>query len=113
MIPGDHERTWWINLLASLLGGWWITTQAPGWMWWLPSAAALGILVAIAGDALTKQGVIVPFTWLTPGPERRIPGGPITTGGAAEIVLVVAAYAITLHCLYANVAELHAPGPAL
>lgn len=82
-LPGDNAVEHpLINLTASAAGAWWLVTHygVPGW---LPFAVALGVLTHIAGDAVTEHGVPVPLSWLTAQP-RRLPGGPLDTGGGVE-----------------------------
>lgn len=107
LIPGEHERTWWINLPASLVGCWAVVQYIPAeQLWWLPVAAAIGVAMAIAGDAVTPQGVIWPASWLTGKPKPWF-SGPITTGGRLELAVQVAAYAATAIGLYLAVDPLH------
>lgn len=64
LIPGGAEKTALGNLALSLLGAWWLTRHGIS-LPWLPVAVAGGVLTHIAGDALTTDGVPVPFTtWL-------------------------------------------------
>lgn len=107
LIPGPHEKTWWINLPASLAGGWAVVQFIPaGQLWWLPLAAAIGVAMAIGGDAVTSQGVVIPGSWIS-GKPRRTRGGPITTGGRLEVGVLVAAYATTAIGLYLAIEPLH------
>ena len=94
----DHPL---INITVSAAGSWWIVTEhaPPGW---IPHAAALGVLVHIAGDALTEGGIPAPLSWLT-GAPRRLPGGPLSTGGRVErLVIAPALLVATAWCLAAR-----------
>jgi membrane-bound metal-dependent hydrolase YbcI (DUF457 family) len=61
LIPGDTEKTALGNLVISAVAAWWLTAQGVV-LPWLPVAVAGGVLVHVAGDALTTEGVPVPFT---------------------------------------------------
>jgi membrane-bound metal-dependent hydrolase YbcI (DUF457 family) len=64
LVPGGTEKTALGNLALSFLGAWWLTRQGIV-LPWLPVAVAGGVITHIAGDALTTEGVPVPFTtWL-------------------------------------------------
>jgi membrane-bound metal-dependent hydrolase YbcI (DUF457 family) len=68
LIPGGTERTALGNLAISFLGAWWLTRHGIV-LPWLPVAVAGGVVTHIAGDALTTDGVPVPFTtWLRKKP---------------------------------------------
>ncbi|WP_432564975.1 metal-dependent hydrolase [Kineococcus sp. SYSU DK003] len=72
LIPGDAEKTALGNLVLSFAGAW-LLTDAGVRLPWLPVAVAGAVVVHIAGDALTTDGVPVPLTtWF----RRR----PLTVG---------------------------------
>lgn len=68
LIPGGTEKTAVGNLALSLSAAWWLTAQGVV-LPWLPVAVAGGVVVHVLGDALTTDGVPVPFTtWLRKRP---------------------------------------------
>lgn len=89
-LPGDEAVEHpLVNAAASAAGaGWLVTTY--GVPSWLPYAVALGVLTHIAGDAITEGGIPVPLSWLTVQP-RRLPGGPLDTGGVVERYVIAPA----------------------
>ncbi|MGH3502550.1 MAG: metal-dependent hydrolase [Nocardioidaceae bacterium] len=82
IVPGHEHASAVVNLGLSGAGGWWLATHSgtPGC---LPVAVGLGVLVHIAGDALTGTGIPLPVTWIAAEP-RRIGLSLLTTGGAVE-----------------------------
>jgi membrane-bound metal-dependent hydrolase YbcI (DUF457 family) len=69
---------------------------------WLPFAVGLGVLVHIAGDAVTRSGVPKPLSWLDGDPDRN--QGPLTTGRWYENWLIAPALvAATAVLVYLNV----------
>lgn len=94
LLPGARRDHPLVNLTCSLAGAWALVTEekVPEW---LPFAVAIGVFVHIAGDAITEGGIPVPLSWIT-GAPRRLPGGPIDTGGAAERYVVAPALLIAL-----------------
>lgn len=100
-LPGDEAVEHpLVNAAVSAAGSWWLVTTygIPGW---LPYAVALGVLVHIAGDALTEGGIPVPLSWLT-GSPRRLPGGPLDTGSAVERLIVAPALVLLTGWLIAT-----------
>lgn len=72
LVPGEAEKTALGNLVLSFAAAWWLTASGVH-LPWLPLAVAGGVLVHVLGDALTTDGIPVPFTtWL----RRR----PVTFG---------------------------------
>ncbi|MEW1960188.1 metal-dependent hydrolase [Kineococcus sp. NPDC059986] len=61
LVPGDAEKTAVGNLALSAAGAWWLTDHGVH-LPWLPWAVAGGVLVHVAGDALTTDGIPVPLT---------------------------------------------------
>lgn len=54
-----------VNLTIAILAGWWVSSNPPASVGpFVASAAAIGILAHIAGDALTPEKVPVPVVWL-------------------------------------------------
>jgi membrane-bound metal-dependent hydrolase YbcI (DUF457 family) len=79
---------------------------------WLPYAVGLGVLVHIAGDVLTREGVPVPVIWLL----RRCRLAPVhlSTGAAVERVLLVPLFITATVCfLYVNTGVQDAVDPLL
>jgi membrane-bound metal-dependent hydrolase YbcI (DUF457 family) len=69
LIPGDAEKTALGNLALSFAGAWWLTDSGVT-LPWLPIAVAGGVVVHVLGDALTTDGIPVPFTtWLRRRPK--------------------------------------------
>lgn len=103
VIPGQAEKSWPINLLASAAAAWWLVSNgAAAGATWLPFAVGVGVLVHIVGDALTEGGVPRPFSWFD-GKPNRMRGGPLTTGRWYEHVLAAGFVAVAAWLLYANV----------
>lgn len=82
LLPGNTSRPI-TNFVLSWTAA--AAVSVTGWdVWWLPLAAAVGVLTHIAGDALTKNGLL----------------GLIRTGGLAErvihglLVLAIVAWAV-------------------
>ena len=71
LVPGNAEKTALGNLLISGVGAWWLTEQGVV-LPWLPVAVAGGVVVHIAGDALTTDGVPLPFTTWLRGRTRTV-----------------------------------------
>jgi membrane-bound metal-dependent hydrolase YbcI (DUF457 family) len=66
----DGAKSAVLNVLASFGLAWWLTTSGNGVIGWLPVAVAGGVVVHILGDALTTDGVPVPFqTWTRKHPR--------------------------------------------
>jgi membrane-bound metal-dependent hydrolase YbcI (DUF457 family) len=61
LLPGSTARTALGNLVLSGVAAWWLTERGLV-LPWLPIAVAGGVVVHIAGDALTTDGVPIPFT---------------------------------------------------
>jgi membrane-bound metal-dependent hydrolase YbcI (DUF457 family) len=61
---------------------------------WLPTVVMGGVLLHIAGDALTVGGVPVPFTWLF-GTSTRMSLGLFKTGSVVETALLAPALLLT------------------
>lgn len=56
LLPGDTSDSF-TNLAASIVAG--ILAYRLGWFpWWLPAAAGAGVVIHIAGDALTERGAL-------------------------------------------------------
>lgn len=89
---GVVRAGWVMNLSASLGAAWWLTTEVASstyvvWAPLLALAVCVGVVVHIAGDAVTTEGVPVPLMWLTAGPRRG--GVPLfSTGGLVESFVV-------------------------
>ncbi len=102
VIPGEYEKSWPINLLASAAGAWWLVDNgAATHAQWLPYAVAVGVLVHIVGDSLTEGSVPIPFSWLD-GKPNRMGKGPLTTGRwyehlIASGLLIASAFLLYLH----------------
>lgn len=100
-IPGRTESTVVGNLLLSWGGAWLLLHHGAGGPSWLPLAVAGGVLVHIAGDALTDHGVPLPLTWL--GRRRCIgldlfsTGSPLETVGLAAAFTAVTAWQVWQH----------------
>lgn len=99
-IQGLHVTRMWrtgpvANLLISWIGAWlvlaydWVTVG-----WWLPLAVAGGVVVAIAGDWLTNEGVPIPLLWLRDR-SKRWGLSAFRTGGTVETALIAPALSIT------------------
>jgi membrane-bound metal-dependent hydrolase YbcI (DUF457 family) len=87
IVPGDQGHPL-ANLVVSCAVAWWVT-RAGVVPWWLPIAAAGGVVVHIVGDAVTTAGVPVPLsTWR----GRRGVWGPrlFRTGSPAEAAVATA-----------------------
>lgn len=114
VIPGNAEKSWPINLAASWASAWWLSGHAAGELWWLPIAVAVGIVLHIAGDALTKSCVPRPFSWLDGQPDG-FGTGPLRTNTWYEEWLIAPGLLITTAVLlYLNVPEItEALGPAV
>jgi membrane-bound metal-dependent hydrolase YbcI (DUF457 family) len=81
VIPGHAEKSWPVNLAASFTAAYALTANNLPQPWWMPVAAGAGVLLHIAGDAVTRSSVPRPLSWL----DGRDPGdayepGPLTTG---------------------------------
>ena len=81
VIPGRAENTVAGNLILSWGGAWLLLAHSPGPAW-LPWAVALGVLVHIAGDAITCEGVPLPLLWMIR--RGRLALIPLRTGTALE-----------------------------
>jgi hypothetical protein len=111
VIPGNTETTVIGNLAVSWGGAWYLLDHSPPPMW-LPYAVGLGVLVHIAGDFLTREGIPVPVIWLL----RRCRLSPIhlNTGATVERVLLVPLFLTLAICfLYVNTAVHEAVDPWL
>ena len=101
-IPGQLENTWLGNLALSWGGAWWLTEHGTTTLPWLPLAVAGGVLVHIAGDALTVGGCPVPFTWMD-GKTQRYSLRLFRTGAAVETWVIAPALMLAAGwLLYAN-----------
>lgn len=89
VLPGRTFETAVVNLLASAAAAVAVVHYAVE-VAWLPWALALGVVVHIAGDAATKSGIPIPFTWLD-GRSSSTPGGLLTTGRWYETWLIAPA----------------------
>ncbi len=83
-IPGRTESTAVGNAVLSWGAAWLLIHHGAGGPAWLPLAVAGGVLVHIAGDALTDHGVPVPLTWISQ--RRRFGLDLFTTGSLVETV---------------------------
>jgi membrane-bound metal-dependent hydrolase YbcI (DUF457 family) len=100
VIPGRAENTVLGNLILSWAGAWYLLAHSPSPVW-LPWAVAAGVLVHIAGDAITTAGVPVPLLWVFS--RSRLKLLPIRTGAAVEkVVLVPVFLAATVGFMYVN-----------
>lgn len=100
VIPGRAENTVVGNLALSWGGSWFLLDHMinPAW---LPWAVAAGVLVHIAGDAITIAGVPLPVIWIFT--RTRLQLLPIRTGATVEKLILVPALAIALVAfLYLN-----------
>lgn len=95
IIPGQREKAWPVNLVASVAAAWWITTNGVA-LDWLPVAVMGGCLVHIAGDMLTPEGC--PLFW--PFWGRNFGVGLFTTGTWRETWVVAGFGALTAYGLY-------------
>ena len=93
MVPGNAENTWVGNLALSWGAAWWLTDTGHAAFGWLPFAVAGGVLVHIAGDALTVGGCPVPFTWLD-GKASRYTLGLFKTGAGVERLLLAPGFLV-------------------
>lgn len=87
IVPGDQGHPL-ANLVVSCAVAWWVT-RAGVVPWWLPIAAAGGVVVHVLGDAITTAGVPVPLSTWT---GRRRSWGPqmFRTGSGVERGVAVA-----------------------
>jgi LexA-binding, inner membrane-associated putative hydrolase len=111
VIPGNTETTVIGNLVASWVGAWYLLEHSPPPVW-LPYAVGLGVLVHIAGDLLTREGIPVPVVWLL----RRCRLSPVhlNTGATVERVLLVPLFITAAVCfLYVNTGVQDAVDPLL
>jgi membrane-bound metal-dependent hydrolase YbcI (DUF457 family) len=101
-VPGGSENTVLGNLALSWGGAYFLTQQGDATFGWLPFAVAGGVLVHIAGDALTVGGCPVPLTWMD-GHAKRYSlklfktGRPIETHFLAWVFLAIGLYGVWLH----------------
>jgi hypothetical protein len=102
VIPGNTETTVIGNLVASWVSAWFLLDSSPQPMW-LPYAVGLGVLVHIAGDLLTREGVPVPLIWLLH--RCRLSPVHLRTGATIERVFLVPLFLTLAICfLYVNTA---------
>ncbi|MCV2488726.1 metal-dependent hydrolase [Geodermatophilus sp. YIM 151500] len=102
VIPGRAENTVIGNLLLSWGGAWLLLEHLAGPLW-LPWAVATGVLVHIAGDALTSHGIPVPVLWVVG--RARLKLSPLRTGATLEkAVLVPLFFATAVAFAYVNTA---------
>lgn len=100
VIPGRAENTVVGNLMLAWGGAWLLLDHMPPPAW-LPWAVAAGVLVHIAGDAITTAGVPVPLLWLAT--RSRLKLLPIRTGATIEKVVLVPLFLVaTLVFVYRN-----------
>lgn len=94
------------NLIVSFGGAWWLTHSGVLAYGWLPWAVAGGVLVHIAGDALTVGGVPVPLSWID-GRSRRLSLRLFRTGAPVEgwLVGLFSAAALVLLAVHTGLAE--------
>lgn len=95
-----------LNLLVSVAGSWWLTTSGTAALGWLPLLVAAGVLVHIAGDLLTTEGVPVPLLWLF-GHDRRISAGLLSTDSPIERCVVAPLLSLLGVWLLAHHAGVH------
>lgn len=96
IIPGRLEKTWPINLVASVAAAGWITTNGIN-LEWLPLAVIGGCLAHILGDMLTPEGVPLFYPLI-----KRNFGVPLfTTGTWIETWVVAVLGALVAYGLYA------------
>lgn len=91
-----------LNLALSWGGAWWLLDS--GWIsvgWWLPLAVAGGVIVAIIGDALTREGVPVPIVWIRDR-SRRWNIATLRTGALIETAVIAPALVLTIVVLTVN-----------
>lgn len=93
VIPGRAENTVVGNLVLSWGGAWLLLDHMVNPAW-LPWAVAAGVLVHIAGDAITTAGIPVPIIWVFK--RVRLKLLPIRTGATIEKAVLVPAFAIAL-----------------
>lgn len=103
VVPGRLEDSWPTNLAVSWVAAWWLTQHGHAAYEWLPLAVAGGVLVHIAGDALTVGGCPVPFTWID-GKASRYTLGLFKTGAPIEPVLAAGFTAVAAWAFYTNTA---------
>lgn len=85
----------------------WMTAAYAMTLAWLPWALALGVVVHIIGDGVTKAGVPIPFTWLDGRASTN--AGVLTTGRWYERWLIGPGLLIaTLVLVLVNTPELSA-----
>jgi membrane-bound metal-dependent hydrolase YbcI (DUF457 family) len=100
VIPGRAENTVVGNLVLSWGGAWLLLGHSPS-PGWLPWAVALGVLVHIAGDAITTAGIPVPLVWIAR--RCRLKLIPLRTGTVLErAVLAPLFLAAAVGFLYVN-----------
>lgn len=93
-----------LNLILSWAGASWVLSS--GWVsvgWWLPLAVAGGVVVAIIGDWLTREGVPIPFVWIGDR-SRRWGLGAFRTGSIVENVVIAPALIVAIVVLTLMVA---------
>lgn len=77
-----------LNFVVSVAVGWWLTAQGAAELAsWLAVVVPLGMLVHIAGDLITTEGVPVPVAWLF-SRRCRIKLFPVRTGGPLENAVI-------------------------
>lgn len=82
-----------MNFLLSLACSCWLVTHGAAHTPLLPWVVAGGVLIHIAGDLLTDEGVPIPILWLL-GHRQRLSLGLFTTGRRLEKLLVAPALSI-------------------
>lgn len=85
-----------LNLILSWVGASWVLSS--GWVsvgWWLPLAVAGGVVVAIIGDWLTREGVPIPLLWIRDR-SRRWGLGAFRTGSSVETAVIAPALIIAI-----------------
>lgn len=82
------------NLLASTAGAWWLVTHGATHTQLLPLVVAAGVLVHIAGDFLTEEGIPIPVLWLF-GNRSRLRAALFTTNNPLERYVVAPALSLT------------------
>lgn len=106
-VPGRAENTVIGNLALSWGAAYWLTDTGHATFGWLPFAVAGGVLVHIAGDALTVGGCPVPFTWMD-GKASRYSLKLFKTGAGVEKYVLAPGFllaALTLFYLNTGLAD--------